>query len=81
MKLELKYPCEWMYKIIGTDAGKLRIAANLVIKSEMISISESRESSKGKYVSLNVKTIVNSEDERKRYFTELGLHEDIKLVL
>lgn len=79
--LKLTYPCVWVYKIIGLDSKRMRDAASSVIKSESLVISESRESRKGKYVSLNLKLTVETDEERIQWFKLLGCHPDIKLVL
>jgi uncharacterized protein len=80
-EIELKYPCEWVYKIIGCDADRMRATVGSIIRSENLTIGESRESKGGKYVSLNVKMIVQSETERKEIFSLLGQQSDIKMVL
>ena len=80
-ELQLKYPCQWVYKIIGGDAERMKTAVKSVIKSESVEIEASRESKSGKYVSLNISLVVQSDDERKRIFTLLGQQSDIKMVL
>jgi hypothetical protein len=80
-KLEIEYPCEWIYKIIGSDVSRMKAAAQSIICGKEFVIDVSRGSSKGNYVSLNLKITVASEHERKLIFTALGTHSDIKLVL
>ena len=80
-ELQLKYPCQWVYKIIGVDTERMKTAVRSIIKSELVEIAVSRESKSGKYVSLNISLVVQSDDERKRIFTLLGQQSDIKMVL
>jgi putative lipoic acid-binding regulatory protein len=80
-KMQIEYPCEWVYKIIGVDAELMKVAVNSIDQLESSVIEQSRESKGGKYVSLNVKLIVHSEDERKEIFGLLGKKSDIKMIL
>lgn len=80
-ELSLTYPTEWIYKVIGTDIPDMKRAISSIIHSESLSITESRESKTGKYCSLNVKVTVSNEEERKHYYSELGKHIHIKMVL
>jgi putative lipoic acid-binding regulatory protein len=80
-ELQLKYPCQWVYKIIGVDTERMKTAVKSIIKAESVEIEASRESKSGKYVSLNISLVVQSDDERKRIFTLLGQQSDIKMVL
>jgi putative lipoic acid-binding regulatory protein len=80
-KLEIGYPCEWIYKIIGNDESRLRAAAQSIICGKEFTIDVSRGSSRGTYVCLNLKLTVLNEQERTSIFSALGTHADIKLVL
>ena len=80
-KAEITYPTEWIYTIIGSDTALMKNAVSTVIQNETYSISESNKSSRGKYVSLNVKMIVFSEEERDKYFKSLAQLKEIKMVL
>jgi putative lipoic acid-binding regulatory protein len=80
-KLEIKYPCEWVYKIIGSDPSLMKAATQSIMRGKEFTIDVSRGSSKGNYVCLNLKITVVSEHERTSIFSALGTHSDIKLVL
>ena len=80
-KVEIKYPCEWIYKIIGSDLNQLKDAVFSVIHPNKFFIEKSHESSKGKYISLNVRVNVSNDQERSTYYTNLGKHKYIKVVL
>jgi len=80
-KLEIEYPCEWIYKIIGSDIVRMKAAAQGIISEKEFTIDVSRGSSKGNYVCLNLKIMVTSDHERTSIFSALGTHSDIKMVL
>lgn len=80
-RAEITYPCEWTYKVIGTDPELMKRAVNSIIQPETFSIEKSHASRTGKYVSLNIELVVFSEEERNRYHKGLSQHKDIKMVL
>jgi putative lipoic acid-binding regulatory protein len=80
-KLEIEYPCEWIYKIIGRDVSLMKAAAQSIVNGKECVIDVSRGSSNGNYICLNLKITVSSEHERTSIFSALGTHSDIKMVL
>ena len=80
-KLEITYPCEWIFKIIGTDEKLLCSAVDSIVKNRFCQISHSKKSKTEKYISLNVKLTLLSEEEKDSFYTEFSKHKDIKLVL
>lgn len=80
-KVQLEYPCPWVYKIIGHDADEMRRAVAEIILDRTYKISHSRSSKKGKYHCLNVELSVESESHRKTLYAALKTHQTIKLVL
>lgn len=77
----VQYPCEWTYKIIGTDTALMRAAVEQVIIPATYVISASKTSSGGRYESLNVDVVVFDEAERDGYFRALKGHGDIRMVM
>ena len=80
-KLEIEYPCEWAYTVIGADEGLLRKAVAEVLCGKEHCVEFSKKSKEGKYISLVAKTKVNDEDERVKLCTLLSKHPAIKMVL
>ena len=80
-KLNLKYPCAWIYKIIGVDTGEMKSAVSEIIQDRACSITPSRSSETDKYHSLNVEITVESESHRKIIYEALKAHRAIKMVL
>ncbi len=80
-KLQLDYPCKWIYKIIGTDQGEMQSAVSEIIQDRPYKISLSRRSETERYVSLSVELIVESESHRVDLYLALKAHRAIKLVL
>ncbi len=80
-KVEIDYPCEWKYKVIGEEKEKIEGAIRAVMGERLHTCTYSRASKKGKYHSYEVKTLVHNEDERTELFHQLKRHDDLKMVL
>ena len=80
-KAKLDYPCQWLYKVIGTDHEQLRHAIAEIINDSPCKISLSNSSSSGKYLCLNLEITVQSEEERNSIYLDLKAHQHIKIVL
>ncbi len=60
-KPDIDYPCNWNYKIIGTDVDEMIKVIEAAAEGMEYKISSSNVSSKGKYFSLNLHVFVSSE--------------------
>lgn len=80
-KPEIEYPCDWHYKIIGSDVDEMIIAIEQTVVGMEYKITSSNVSSKGKYFSLNLQVFVSSEAIRDIIFEKLNTSEYIKMVL
>jgi putative lipoic acid-binding regulatory protein len=80
-KVQLEYPCIWVYKIIGPDADEMKIAVAEIIRDRAYKISHSRSSEKAKYHCLNVELSIESESHRTDLFETLKAHRAVKMVL
>jgi len=80
-KLELTYPTDWRYKIVGAEREKLEQAVRDVILEREHTLSHSNASRTGKYVSMNLDLLVQNEDERQFIYEALKAHQHIKMVL
>ena len=80
-KLQLKYPCLWVYKIIGPDTDEMKRAVEEIIRDRVYKISHSRSSEKSKYHCLNIELSVESESHRTTLYEALKAHRAVKLVL
>lgn len=80
-KPNIEYPCDWHYKVIGTDADEMIKAIELAVDGMDYKISSSNVSSKGNYFSLNLKVFVSSEVIRDIIFAKLKDNESVKMVL
>ena len=80
-KPSIKYPCEWNYKVIGSDIDKVLLAIQDAASSLNYKVSTSNISKNGKYVSLNFSLEVPNEVVRNLIFEKLGKNPDIKFVL
>jgi len=80
-KLELTYPTDWHYKVVGAEREKLEQAVRDVILEREHTLSHSNASRTGKYVSMNLDLLVQNEDERQFIYEALKAHQHIKMVL
>ena len=80
-KVQLEYPCPWVYKIIGSDADEMRRAVAEIILDRTYKISRSRSSAQAKYHCLNVELSVESEFHRTTLYEALKAHRAVKMVL
>lgn len=80
-KPDISYPCNWLYKVIGTNEEALRQAIQVVCGQKNPQVSRSHTSSGGKYCSLNVELQVENEKIRLAYYKNLANHAAVKVVL
>ena len=80
-ELELTYPREWGYRIIGSHEKLIRQLIADVMGDLPHTLENSRKSSEGKYVALALSVEVRDEEHRDSIFVLLKAHEAVKLVL
>jgi len=80
-RLELEYPCNWKYKIVGSERKALEAAIHSVILEREHTLAHSKASKTGKYISLNLDMLVHNEDDRTFIYEALKAHNDVKMVL
>ena len=80
-KVQLEYPCPWVYKIIGPDADEMRHAVAEIICDRSYKITPSRSSETAKYHCLNVELSVESESHRTTLHEALKAHRAVKIIL
>jgi len=80
-KLELEYPCNWSYKVVGEEREMLENAIREVILEREHKIAHSNTSRNGKYISLNLDLLVHNEEDRQFIYEALKAHQHVKMVL
>jgi putative lipoic acid-binding regulatory protein len=80
-KVQINYPCQWLYKVIGIDQDKLHAASLEIVRDCSCNISSSNSSRTGKYHCLNLEVTVQSEEQRNSIYMALKAHPQIKIVL
>ncbi len=80
-KPQIEYPCQWAYKVIGSDVNKILLAIETAAMGLSYDVSPSNVSSNGKYFSLNLKLEVPNETVRNLIYEKLGNSPDVKFVL
>ncbi|MDD5584874.1 MAG: DUF493 domain-containing protein [Candidatus Omnitrophica bacterium] len=79
--LKINYPCEWEFRIIGAHEELLKAAVSEILVNKKYDLSFSNQSRGGKYISLALKTFVESEEARNNIYIALRKHAVIKSVL
>ena len=80
-KLELEYPCAWVYKIIGREQDELRAAIAEVVQARECLVCLSNSSSGGKYLCLDVELVVLSAEDREAQHLAFKGHPAVVMVL
>jgi len=80
-KLELNYPCNWIYKLVVLENANIKTVVKEVVSKREHTVVESKVSSKGKFKSYKLEIIVHNEDDRKELYRLLGEHSDIKMIV
>ncbi|MGR0480049.1 MAG: HP0495 family protein [Candidatus Electronema sp. V4] len=78
---QIDYPCVWQYKLIGTDREAMRAAVSALLGDAPYSFSESRRSSAGSYLSMNLEVTVESDEQRQSLYRHLAGHPAVRLAL
>jgi len=79
-EISIDYPCEWIYKVIGSDKESVHNAIADIIQDSEFHINDSNTSKTGKYLSFNVTVMVGDEAYRNKIYQTLKGHNDIKFV-
>ena len=77
----IEYPAHWNYKVVGRDKFALKKVINEAIFEKEYTITQSKASKTGKFVSLNVDVLVHSDEERKATYELLTKLEGILQVI
>lgn len=78
---EINYPCEWSYKVIGSNVDKVLAAIDDASCGIEYKVATSNVSRNEKYFSLNLTLEVPSEFMRDLIFKKLKENEYVKFVL
>lgn len=80
-KIELDYPCLWLYKVIGREKQALLSAVSEILGEADYTMRPSKQSRTGKFISYDVEIKVFSEERRDYIFHTLREHPAIVMVL
>jgi len=80
-KPDIRYPTTWGYRIVGPSEEDIRALVGEVVGESEHELLMGNESSGGKYVSMNLRLLVESEAERLRVYEQLQASEAVRLVL
>lgn len=77
----IHYPCNWEYRIIGSDPGRMRDAVAEILGDEDYSLEEANRSRQGRWLSMSLQLTVINEAHRYEVHRLLREHPDIRMVL
>jgi len=77
----VEYPCKWSFRLIGSDMQLIRKAVEEYMNDLTYTLLHSNTSSSGKYVSLNLETVVSNENARNQIYDDLKKIPFLKMVL
>lgn len=80
-KVELSYPCERRYTVIGADWEAIRLAVADAVGTSQYTFAASRSSRTGKYCSGHLVVAVQTEEHRTSIFHALRKHPAVKSVM
>ena len=80
-KQVVEYPCAWSFRIIGKDRELIKDTVAVYMKETEYLLQPSNTSRSGKYVSLNLETVVLNEEVRNQIYVDLKNLPCVKLVL
>ena len=80
-KLELEYPCPWVYKVVGKEQDLIRQAIADVFQERECLVTVSNSSRTGKYHCLNAEIVVQDEEDRMANYAALKKHPAVTIVL
>ena len=80
-KLQLSYPCRWVYKVIGSNQKQVRQAICELIAEREYVVTSSNSSATGKYHCMNLEMRVESEADRTGMYEALRRHPAIIMVI
>ncbi len=80
-KPEIKYPCQWKYKLIVLKDVNVEKIAKEILGQNDFKLSFSHDSKEGKYKSYTLSTLVLSDEQRQFLFESFKKNENIKYVL
>ena len=80
-KVELEYPCNWCYKVIGESTEEIEKAVSEVVDEREHRLTPSNKSKNGKYTSMNLDMLVHNDDDRQTIYEELKKHKNVKMVI
>lgn len=80
-KVSIEYPCSWQYKLITTHEEHTKEAILDVINERLHTLTHSKNSKSGRYISMNLEILVQNEDDRDFIYEALKAHHKVKMVL
>ena len=79
--VEIQYPCDWGFRIVGTHEKLIRQLVEEIVGEQNHTLDASNTSAGGKYVSMRLSLQVRDEEHRNEIHQLLTAHDAVKMVL
>lgn len=79
--LDIDYPARWQYVVFGRDESSLRSAIESVLPGRDATVTLSKRSARGTYLSLVVELVVRDEDDRTGVWRALAARDEVLYVV
>ncbi len=80
-KVLIEYPSNWQYKLVTLHEDHTKEAVQDIINDRLHTLTHSKSSKGGKYVSMNLELLVHNEEDRNFIYEALKAHQRVKMVL
>lgn len=78
---EIHYPCRWTYRVVATDAARVKTDVTGVVEGRSHELRPSQRSAKGTYVSFHLELEVRDQADRDAIFAALQEAPSVTFVL
>jgi len=78
---EIEYPCSWTYQVVGEGEHELFAHLDVVFAGRAHEKRVTRKSSAGRYTSIEVVLVVESEAQRMEFGAAILRHTSVRVVL
>jgi putative lipoic acid-binding regulatory protein len=80
-QLQIDYPLDWGYKIIGKKDEDMLLAIQEICDGRVYKYNKANKSSKGKFLSFHLQVLVHNDDDRNVLFDNFKNHKNIHFVI
>lgn len=80
-ELEIEYPCRWEYTLVGRDEASVRAAVERVLAEHAFTLTPSKRSAAGSYVSFKLEVVVHDDAARRAHWQGLAAAPEVLYLI